>query len=192
MDFLVVDGVGLSVTGKLLGQNIGPRITGSDYFDAVMHHCNKLGSRVFFFGSTDTVLQRMCVKVAAQYPNVVIAGSLAPVFGKFTEDQNNSYVKAINGARPDVLWVGMTAPKQELWVNQNKGHLRVTLVGSVGAVFDFVAGSYSRAPELICKLGLEWLYRLAKEPKRMWKRNFVSAPRFVIEAVLHHLKSGTA
>ena len=80
---------------------------------------------------------------------------------------------------PDVLWVGMTAPKQEKWVSANLANLGVPVIGSVGAVFDYYAGVTTRAPPWICNLGLEWLYRLPREPKRLWRRTFVSAPLFL-------------
>ena len=88
-------------------------------------------------------------------------------------------LETINKARPDVLWVGMTAPKQEKWVEANRQKLNVPVIGSIGAVFDFYAGTYSRAPQWICDAGLEWAYRFMREPRRMWQRNFVSAPKFV-------------
>ncbi|HKE95089.1 MAG TPA: WecB/TagA/CpsF family glycosyltransferase, partial [Povalibacter sp.] len=90
-----------------------------------------------------------------------------------------SIVDRINEARPDVLWVGMTAPRQEKWVHQTLRELNVPVVGSVGAVFDFYAGTVQRAPRWFCRMGLEWLYRLLKEPQRLWRRTFVSGPAFL-------------
>ena len=88
-------------------------------------------------------------------------------------------VDAVNAARPDVLWVGMTAPKQEKWIFRNREKLLVPCIGAVGAVFDFYAGTKRRSPAIWQKLGLEWLHRLLQEPSRMWRRNFISTPRFL-------------
>lgn len=96
-------------------------------------------------------------------------------------------VEHIRAARPDVLWVGMTAPKQEKWVHANAAALDVPVIGSVGAVFDFFAGTNPRAPRWMCALGIEWVYRLAREPRRMWRRTVISAPRFLRMVVSRHV-----
>ena len=96
-------------------------------------------------------------------------------------------IRLINDAQPDVLWVGMTAPKQETWVQTNRKRLRVPVIGSIGAVFDFYAGTHPRSPRWICRLGLEWVYRFVREPRRMWRRNFVSAPKFIGLIVWRHI-----
>ena len=96
-------------------------------------------------------------------------------------------VASINGADPDVLWVGMTAPKQEKWVEANRHHLSAPVIGSIGAVFDFYAGVNPRAPQWMCKLGIEWLYRLLSNPRRMWRRTFISAPKFVALVIWRHV-----
>lgn len=96
-------------------------------------------------------------------------------------------VAKIQEARPDVLWVGMTAPKQEKWVEENRRQLDVAVIGSIGAVFDFYAGTHPRAPQWICKMGIEWMYRVIREPRRMWRRNFISSPKFVALVIWRHL-----
>ena len=96
-------------------------------------------------------------------------------------------VQVIHHAKPDILWVGMTAPKQEKWVEANRRQLNTQVIGSIGAVFDFYAGTYARAPQWICLIGLEWAYRFILEPRRMWQRNFVSAPKFVWLVLMRHV-----
>ena len=96
-------------------------------------------------------------------------------------------VQTINDAKPDVLWVGMTAPKQEKWVEENRHNLTVPVIGSIGAVFDFYAGTYARAPQWVCRIGLEWAYRFLLEPRRMWQRNCVSAPKFLWLVMSRHV-----
>ena len=101
-------------------------------------------------------------------------------------------VASINDADPDVLWVGMTAPKQEKWVEANRHQLHAPVIASIGAVFDFYAGINPRAPQWMCTLGIEWLYRLLREPRRMWRRTFISAPKFVALVIWRHvLRIGT-
>lgn len=177
---VVADGVGVILAGTALRLGIGPRITGEAYFQAVLDALRKRGSgRVFFFGSSPEVLALISARFAREYPGLTLCGTLSPPFGTWSDTENQRMVDAINAARPDVLWVGMTAPKQEKWVHANVAGLQVPVIGSIGAVFDFYAGSNPRAPAWMRNLGLEWLYRLLREPSRMWRRTFVSAPRFI-------------
>ena len=125
-------------------------------------------------------------RFAHEYPELELAGILSPPFSQWSATENNAMVAQINAARPDVLWVGMTAPKQEKWVQENRERLKVPVIGSIGAVFDFYAGTYPRAPQWMCGLGIEWLFRLVKEPRRMWRRNFISTPKFVALVLLRH------
>ena len=105
----------------------------------------------------------------------------SPTFkAEFTEEDNQLMIEQINNARPDVLWVGMTAPKQEKWIHQHKDKLDVPLSAAIGAVFDFYAGSKKRSPVWVCKMGLEWFPRLLREPRRMFRRNFISSPLFLL------------
>ncbi|MBX3330102.1 MAG: WecB/TagA/CpsF family glycosyltransferase [Nitrospira sp.] len=192
-DFVVVDGVGASLMARVTGVEIGPRITGTDYFYGVLNALQQHGSgRVFFFGSSQHVLDLLAKRFAKDFPSLTLCGTLSPPFGVWSELENQRMVKAINDAKPDVLWVGMTAPKQEKWVEANRRQLTVPVIGSIGAVFDFYAGTYSRAPKWICDIGLEWAYRFILEPRRMWRRNFVSAPKFVWLVIRRHVCSGDA
>lgn len=187
-DLVVADGVGASLMARLIGCRLGPRITGTDYFQGVLHALQRCGSgRVFFFGSSQQVLDRIAKRFAVDFPALTLCGSLSPPFGTWSEIENLRMVREINDTKPDVLWVGMTAPKQEKWVAANRRQLNVPVIGSIGAVFDFYAGTYSRAPKWVCGLGLEWAYRLLLEPRRMWQRNFVSAPKFVWLVLMRHV-----
>jgi N-acetylglucosaminyldiphosphoundecaprenol N-acetyl-beta-D-mannosaminyltransferase len=176
---VVADGVGCTWVAKLAGISVGPRITGSDFFVSVMGMLDRAGGRAFFFGSRDEVLRRMIERAAHQFPRVEVA-SLSPPFRPWSAHENDEMIGTINDFKADVLWVGMTAPKQEKWVASNMSRLRVPVVGSVGAVFDYYAGVTKRAPQWICSMGLEWLYRLPREPKRLWRRTLVSAPKFLL------------
>jgi|CXWL01.1.fsa_nt_gi N-acetylglucosaminyldiphosphoundecaprenol N-acetyl-beta-D-mannosaminyltransferase len=187
-NFVVADGIGVTMMSRLVGVHIGPRITGTDYFRTVLNVLQRReGGRVFFFGSSQRVLDLISARFASEYPSLTLCGTLSPPYGTWSEKENHRMVETINEARPDVLWVGMTAPKQEKWVEANRRQLTAAVIGSIGAVFDFYAGTYSRAPQWICNIGLEWGYRFMLEPRRMWERNFVSAPKFVWLVVRRHV-----
>lgn len=178
-DVLVADGKGVTLAGRYLKKCVVERITGYELYSLAMDELQRQNKSVFFFGSSEAVLSRISYKIKNDYPEVKLAGFLSPPFGDWSDDKNNEMIDVINKASPDILWVGMTAPKQEKWVEQNKEKLNVKVIGSIGAVFDFYAGTKARAPMWMCLLGLEWLHRLIKEPKRMWKRNFISTPLFI-------------
>ncbi len=183
-DPVIADGSGVKLAARLLDIDVGPRITGHDYFLALMAALNQRGNgRVYFFGSTDTVLAAIEKQVARQFPGVTVCGAFSPPFGDWSEADNERFIAAINRQQPDVLWVGMTAPKQEKWVNRHRLSLSVPVVASIGAVFDFVAGTHPRAPAWLCRMGMEWLYRLVREPARMWRRNFISTPLFIVSVI---------
>ncbi len=187
-NFVVADGVGVTMMSRLAGVHIGPRITGTDYFQAILNVLQQRGGgRVFFFGSSQRVLDLISARFASEYPSLTLCGTLSPPYGTWSEEENHRMVETISEARPDVLWVGMTAPKQEKWVEANRQQLNTPVIGSIGAVFDFYAGTYARAPQWICDIGLEWAYRFMLEPRRMWERNFVSAPKFVWLVIRKHV-----
>ena len=179
-NLVVADGVGVTFMARLVGVNIGPRITGTDYFLAVLNALpQRGGGRVFFLGSSQRVLGLIAKRFAVDFPSLTLCGALSPPFGSWSNEENRRMVQVMHDAKPDVLWVGMTAPKQEKWVEANRRQLNAPVIGSIGAVFDFYAGTYARAPQWICRIGLEWAYRFILEPRRMWERNVVSAPKFV-------------
>ncbi len=187
-NLVVVDGIGASLMARIAGVQLGPRITGMDYFQGILNALQRSGSgRVFFFGSSPHVLDRIAKRFTVDFPSLTLCGVVSPPFGDWSEMENLRMVKLINEAKPDVLWVGMTAPKQEKWVEANRRKLMVPVIGSIGAVFDFYAETYSRAPRWLCNAGLEWLYRFIREPRRMWRRNFVSAPKFVWLVLQQHI-----
>jgi N-acetylglucosaminyldiphosphoundecaprenol N-acetyl-beta-D-mannosaminyltransferase len=185
---VVIDGIGVSIMATLAGMEAAKRITGTDYFFAVMNALEKRGGgRVFFFGSSQAVLDRIAARMQREFPQLTLCGAVSPPFGSWSGEENAAMVARINAARPDVLWVGMTAPKQETWVDENRPALTAPVIGSIGAVFDFYAGTHHRAPQWMCDIGIEWLYRLVREPRRMWRRNFVSAPKFGALVLWRHV-----
>lgn len=181
-DVLIPDGISIVRACQLLNAKSQPkqRIAGWDLFVFEMQKLNKKGGKVMFLGSSEKVLKLIREKAALVYPNLEVVTYSPPYKPQFTVEDDLSMVKAINDANPDLLWIGMTAPKQEKWTYANWDRLNIHChVGTVGAVFDFFAGTYKRAPLMWQKLGLEWLYRLLAEPRRMWRRYIIGNAEFL-------------
>jgi N-acetylglucosaminyldiphosphoundecaprenol N-acetyl-beta-D-mannosaminyltransferase len=180
-DWLVPDGAGVVLASRLLGQGVAERVTGSDIFSALHQRMNASGGmKVFFLGATEGTLSLIRDRMAKDYPDIEVVGMYSPPFKpEYSHTEIDEIINAINAVEPDVLWVGMTAPKQEKWIHQNRGRLKVKFAGAIGAVFDFYAGQVKRSHPVFQRLGLEWLPRLIQQPKRLWRRMFISAPLFV-------------
>lgn len=189
-DWLIPDGAGVVLASKLLGGQIRERVTGSDIFQGVLEALNQeSGHSVFFLGSTDETLTAIRARMAVDYPNIRLAGTYSPPFKPvYSQDELNAMVAVINVVAPDVLWVGMTAPKQEKWIFENCARLNVKFAGAIGAVFDFYTGQVKRSHPFFQRMGLEWLPRLIQQPRRLWRRMFISAPIFVWHVLLQWLK----
>lgn len=180
-DYLIPDGAGIVLASKILGGTITERITGYDIFSGIAERWNKeRGKSFYFLGSSDEVLGRIKARMSSDYPHVSVSGAFSPPFKEhFSDDENDRMIEQINLAAPTALWVGMTAPKQEKWIQEHRRRLNVPFIAAVGAVFDFFAGTRQRASTPLQNAGLEWLPRLVREPRRMWRRNFVSTPVFL-------------
>ena len=180
-DWLIPDGVGVVFASRLLGGDIRQRVSGPDLFFELHEGLNRVGGvRVFFLGGTGETLIQIQKRMAVDYPNIELVGVYSPPFKEnYSSDEMEEMISAVNDTNADILWVGLTAPKQEKWIYENKSKLNVRFVGAIGAVFDFYAGTVKRSPLIFRKLGLEWLPRLVQQPRRLWRRMFVSAPIFV-------------
>ncbi|MFA6062355.1 MAG: WecB/TagA/CpsF family glycosyltransferase [Gallionella sp.] len=180
-DWLVPDGSGIVLASKVLGGGIRQRITGSDIFYGLNSRMNAIGNfSVFFLGASEECLADIRVRMAHDYPNVRFAGCYSPPFKPvYSECEISDMISAINESGADVLWVGMTAPKQEKWIYAHSERLTVKFAAAIGAVFDFYTGRVKRSHPIFQRLGLEWLPRLIQEPRRLWQRNFVSTPVFL-------------
>lgn len=184
-DLVVPDGIGIVIASKILGGRIRERVTGMDIFLGLSAALNKeTGFRYFFLGSTGSNLKRMEEKMKKDFPRITISGIYSPPFkDEFSDEDSRIMVDNVNRAGPDVLWVGMTAPKQEKWIYRNRDRLNVKFIGAVGAVFDFYTGNVKRSHPFFRKTGLEWLPRLLRQPRRLWRRNFISNPSFLLRVI---------
>ena len=174
-DYLIPDGASIVKACHWLRAKSQPkeRIAGWDLFVFEMQRLNDKG-RVMFVGSSDAILEKIKDRAKEEYPHMEVVAYSPPFKKVFSDEDNAGIIHAINNANPDLLWIGMTAPKQEKWIYQHWSELNIHChVGTIGAVFDFYAGTTKRAPEWMQAHSLEWLYRLMKEPRRMWRRYLI-------------------
>lgn len=172
------DGKPLSVVSRLKGFSSAQRVTGPDLMHQIFNFSEKRPIRHFFYGSTDKTLDSLKNSLKDKYPELLIAGMYSPPFRVLTDEEDNEIIDLINQANPDLIWVGLGAPKQEIWMYNHQDKLDGLMVG-VGAGFDYYANNIKRAPGWMQSLSLEWLYRLIQDPKRLWKRYLVYNTRFV-------------
>lgn len=181
-DVLIPDGVSIVKACKWIKAKSQPkeRIAGWDLFSFEMNKLEKKGGKVMFMGSSQKVLDLIVKRAAVDYPHLKVVTYSPPYKPAFSDEDNKAIIDAINAANPDLLWIGMTAPKQEKWTYSHWNELNIHChVGTIGAVFDFFAGTVERAPIWWQDHGLEWLYRLIKEPKRMWRRYIIGNTLFL-------------
>jgi N-acetylglucosaminyldiphosphoundecaprenol N-acetyl-beta-D-mannosaminyltransferase len=136
--------------------------------------------KYFFLGDTEETLAQLSDKLISEFPNLKVVGCSSPPFRPWTPEEDEAMVNMINRAGADVLWVGLGMPKQEQWISDHRDVLRVPVAVGAGASLKFLSGAVPRAPALICNLGFEWLWRLAQEPRRVWRRVLIDAPRFIV------------
>lgn len=181
-DILLPDGIGIVLAEFFLNRNRIQKIAGFDLFMFLMNRLNNSNGSVFFLGSSSETLEKIEFKSSIDFPNISVGNYSPPFKDVFSEEDSNIMISKVNDFQPDVLFVGMTAPKQEKWAYQFKDELKVRNICSIGAVFDFYAGNTNRAPKLIIKLGLEWLHRSLTN-RRLFKRNFISNPKFILHVL---------
>lgn len=189
-DYLIPDGASIVKACQWLKAKSQPteRIAGWDLFEFEMSRLNDTGGVCMFMGSSERVLNKIIEKSKEIYPNIIVETYSPPYKSEFSDEDNSAIIKTINKVNPDLLWIGMTAPKQEKWTYEHWNDLKINChVGTIGAVFDFFAGTAQRAPIWWQKHSLEWLYRLLKEPRRMWKRYLIGNPLFVYNIIKEKL-----
>jgi N-acetylglucosaminyldiphosphoundecaprenol N-acetyl-beta-D-mannosaminyltransferase len=173
------DGMPLVVLGKRA--KIGPisRVYGPDLLIAACERSGARGYRHFFFGGAPGLADRLAERLHEQFPDLAICGVWSPPFRPTTETEDVEIAAAINSARPDFVWVGLSTPKQEYWMRKFRDRLDAPILLGIGAAFDFHAGSKPHAPVIIQRSGFEWLFRLLSEPKRLWPRYRRVIPGFL-------------
>ena len=172
------DGSPLSAYSREGGKVNAKRVTGPDLMRELLMRSGENGFSHFFYGSTEETLNKLREKIKSNYPEAVIAGMISPPFRELTPEEDEEYIKQINDAAADFLWVGLGAPKQEIWMAAHKGKINAIMIG-VGAAFAFESGEVKRAPKWMQNMKLEWLYRLMQDPKRLFKRYFVTNIKYL-------------
>jgi len=188
-EVLIPDGISVVWAMKFLTGKKLQKIAGADLFFYELNRLQITGGKCFFLGSTTDTLQKIEEKIKIEFPAVEVRTYSPPYKNEFSEADNILMLEVINTFQPDVLMVGMTAPKQEKWAYRHYQQLQVGHICCIGAVFDFYAGTIRRAPKWMINLGLEWLYRLIKEPRRMWKRYLVGNILFITNVIKEKLLS---
>lgn len=178
-DVLLADGIGIVWAIKFLNRKKTKRITGPAVFLHLMKELNLNCASCFFLGASQITLDKIKKRAKSDYPNVKLGTYSPPFKNEFSKEDSAKMVSEIKKFQPEVLFVGMTAPKQEKWVMLHKKQLNINIIVSIGAAFDFYAGTTKRSGKFWQKTGLEWFSRLLREPTRLWKRNFISGPYFV-------------
>ena len=179
-DYVLCDGMPLKWASSFLNTPIKERITGLDLLPNLVELCSKNDFSIFLLGASPGVGDKLKDIILNQYPQAKIVGVYVPPFmTAFTADENYNMISAVNAASPDVLLVSLTAPKQDIWIANNKDALNATLLVGIGGAFEVMAGLAKRAPKWVQKAGLEWLYRFIQEPKRLFRRYFIEAPLFI-------------
>ncbi|MBI0577482.1 WecB/TagA/CpsF family glycosyltransferase [Neobacillus cucumis] len=174
----IPDGGPLSTIGRKRGHINMARTTGPSLMGEIFKVSAEKGYRHYFCGSTEETLEKLFQKLKENYPGLEIAGMYSPPFRPMTDVEDEVIVKVINDTKPDFVWVGLGAPKQERWMAAHQGRVSGLMIG-IGAGFDYYAENISRAPEWMQKSNLEWFYRLMQDPKRLFKRYFYTNTKFI-------------
>lgn len=183
-DILVLDGIGIAFGSLVLhGKNIR-KIAGQDCFDYFVAQANQKHQKVFFMGSSPATLEKITTRLKKEYPNIIASSYSPPFRPVFTEEDNKAIVDAINAFNPDVLFVGLTAPKQEKWAYQHKDKINARVISTIGNVFDWYAGNSKRPAKIWVKLRLEWLVRIFLRPE-IFRRNTGNQMKFLRDLFLH-------
>jgi len=182
-DIVIPDGRPIYWAQKLLGHKEAEQVRGMDITYALCEKAEAQGLRVGFYGASEETLGLLRANLLTQFPKLDIAYIHSPPFRELAADEKQAVITDINDSGVQILFVGLGCPKQERWMAEHKPHLKCVMLG-VGAAFDFLAGNKKHAPIVLQKFGLEWLFRLISEPKRLWKRYLTTNPRFIVYFLL--------
>jgi len=182
------DGMPLVWLSRLKGFRHVERVYGPDLMLALCERSVARGYRHFFYGGAEGVPEQLAKVLSRRFPGLVVVGTCSPPFRPLTPGEDEEIVQMINEAGPDIVWVGLSTPKQERWMAEHVGRLVAPVLIGVGAAFDFLTGRKPQAPRWMQRAGLEWLFRLLTEPRRLWKRYLPNIPIFWILVFLQHLR----
>ena len=172
-DYLLPDGIAIVWAARFLKKEHIYKIAGADLHQMVLETLEKQKGKCFYLGASESTLNTIKSRLSKEFPNITVETYSPPFKTNFTKQDNQEMIDAINKFSPDALFVGMTAPKQEKWIYENREFVNAHITCGIGAVFDFYAGTKKRPPRWMINLGLEWLGRLISDPKRLWKRYLV-------------------
>jgi N-acetylglucosaminyldiphosphoundecaprenol N-acetyl-beta-D-mannosaminyltransferase len=178
-DVLLPDGVSITIALRVLKGLRIKKIAGADLFFFEMNRINKQGGTCFFLGSSENTLNKIYDRVKLEFPEIKVSGFSPPYKSEFSTQDNEEMISIVNSHKPDVLFIGMTAPKQEKWAYKHFNYLHAGHICCIGAVFDFYSGTVRRAPVWVIKIGFEWLFRFIREPIRMWRRYLIGNSIFI-------------
>ena len=188
-DLWVPDGIAPVWLARLRGHRNVVRAPGTEIMTEFLKRASEKGYSSYFYGDTEPTLAALSVRVARMYPGHRIAGTYSPPFRPTTPAEETEIIDRINAARPDVLWVALGMPKQDVWIHQRLARLKVPVAIGVGAAFAFIAGTVSRCPDWMGKAGFEWVYRFLREPQKLWRRDLFDGPRFIYHAGIELLRN---
>jgi N-acetylglucosaminyldiphosphoundecaprenol N-acetyl-beta-D-mannosaminyltransferase len=178
------DGMPMVWLGKLAGHAGMDRVYGPDLMLQVCRVSHQTHWKHFFYGGAPGVAESLANSLRLRYPYLKVTGTFTPPFRPLNPEEKDALQKQVAAAQPDIIWVGLSTPKQEAFMAEALGWLDTTLMVGVGAAFDLLSGRVAQAPRWIQRCGLEWLYRLVQEPRRLWKRYLKNNPLFVLRLLL--------
>lgn len=178
-DLSVCDGMPLVWLARAKGFKLKQRVYGYALMKKLFDVSGKNNFGHYFYGSTDAVLKKMLENIKKAYPNLKVSGSYSPPFRQLEESEKDSVIKDINTSKADIIWVGLGYPKQEIWMYEFRKLIKCPVLIGVGAAFDFFSGNKGQAPLWMQNAGLEWLFRLLLEPKRLWRRYLINNTLFI-------------
>jgi N-acetylglucosaminyldiphosphoundecaprenol N-acetyl-beta-D-mannosaminyltransferase len=178
-DFCLPDGVATTLGARLLGERLPERLPGPSVMLEICRYGVARGYRHFFYGGAKGIPDRLSEKLRERFPGLQVAGTYSPPFRELTAEEDEAVVDMIERCDPDIVWVGLGAPKQEIWARTHRGRLSAPLILTVGAAFDFNSGSKKRAPPWVRQMGFEWLFRMLTEGRPMFLRYIRIVPLFI-------------
>jgi N-acetylglucosaminyldiphosphoundecaprenol N-acetyl-beta-D-mannosaminyltransferase len=187
-DLIAPDGMPLVWVVKIAGINGISRVPGPDLMPAVCKRGLAHGWKHYFFGGAPGVAESVATELTKKFPGIIISGVQSPPFRKLTKEEDELVCATIREAQPDFVWVGLGTPKQEIWMDEHRDKCGGAILLGVGAAFDIAAGTTQRAPKWMQEYGIEWIFRLLNDPKRLWRRYLVLAPIFVCSATIEILR----